>query len=228
MDRRTKDYIRQLMQTALTAPDPNQRRVAAITAKQLMDEDARRPEAHAIAPSYLDASPSPVAPSNTLHLDQVHPPITGDYVQPSIPPSRILIVPNVPLVPPGGAASDPARLDFSAAGGCDNGIVIGMKGSVRDDTAGVEAAGEYEYASIEVQITFNDSENIITDGEAASWVRYSDLFSPGQRNEFPIYREISPSDKMFFRWRNMQPAGEGNSLQPSLALLFRQKRYPGT
>jgi hypothetical protein len=144
-----------------------------------------------------------------------------------IPPSRILVVPGVPSVAP-GTTSDPARIDFTAAGGCDNALIVGIHGTARDDTAGVEQAENYEYATCELQATFNDSENLVTDGEAATFVPYSDLFSPGQREPFPICRMISATDKMFFRWRNTQPAETGNTLTPTLTLLVLRIPYPGS
>lgn len=247
MDPQTTAYVEQLVRTSLTAHDPNQRRQAASQAQQILQVQAAngrvqeapsagRPMVHQNqrmqpGPSAIDPLSfrgSPQSPTSMVHLDQVHPPILGQYITPMVPPSRVLTVPGVPLVPPGGVASDPAFLDFTAAGGCDNGLIIGMHGCAVDNTAGVEAAGEYEYATMEVQITFNDSENIITDGEAASFVPYCDLFSPGQRNPFPIMRAVSATDKMFFRWRNTQPLATGNSMQPSLTFLFLRTPYPGS
>lgn len=168
----------------------------------------------------------PVPPSSMVHLDQIHPPIIGNYNEPSIAPSRILVVPGIPSVDP-DSDSTTTKLDFTAQGGCDNGLLIGMHGTVLDDTAGVEAAGNYEYGSIELQATFNDDENIITDGERATFVKYSDLFTPGDRTPFPILRAVSSTDSMFFQWRNTQPAATGHTLQPSLMFYFLRGVYPG-
>lgn len=240
MDPVLQQTLLQLVTDSRTNPDANVRRVAAAQAQMLLQGQAAvdprgnvfrgggpgRGQATPHPAGYQPRAEMPSPPSSMIHLDQIHPPIPGSYLQPLTPPSRILTVPAIPTVAP-GTTSDPAKLDFTAAGGCDNGLLIGMIGCVRDDTPGVQSAGEYQYATLELQATFNDSENIITNGEAASFVAYCDLFSPGDREPFPLMREVSATDTMFFRWRNTQPAGTGNPLTPSLTFLFLRKDYPG-
>lgn len=220
MNQERLNQIEHLMRIAGTDPDSTQRRIAFTEATNLLAqyraEVARGADVLAPEPQRMHA---PVPPRGTHQLAQLHPPILGNYLEPMVPPTRILTVPGVPTVAPQETTAQ-AKLDFSAAGGCDQGFLIGMHGNVRDDTAGVQNAGFYEYASIELEMSFNDGEFLITNGEQASFAPYCDLFSPGQRTPFPIYRQVSSSDSMFFRWRNVQPAGTGNTLQPSLTFLF--------
>lgn len=248
IDERLRQQLLQLIYTSRTNPDPNARRVAADQAAMMLrdiDTVAQgrlaqgggvRPQAEAWGPRSIrpDAqrpqAPSgsmqaPQAPTSMYQLSDIHPPIVGNFNEPMIAPSRILVVDGIPAVAP-QTTSDPAKLDFTAAGGCDNGILIGMHGTVVDNTPGVEQAGNYEYGSIELQATFNDTENLITNGENATFVRYSDLFTPGDRTPFPILRTISATDSMFFQFRNTQPI-DGNTLQPSLMFYFLRLDYPG-
>ncbi len=246
MDQRTLQYVEQLVRASTSNPDANVRRTAAVEAQQILQvaagagralppgagapavHTAQRMQPGPTANDPLGFQGGPRAPTNMVHLSAVHPPILGQYISPMVPPSRVLTVPGVPTAIAPGTTSDPARLDFTAAGGCDNGLIIGMHGCVTDQTAGVESAENYEYATMELQATFNTEENIITDGEAASFVPYCDLFSPGQRDVFPLMRAVSATDIMTFRWRNTQPVATGNPLTPTLTFLFLRVPYPGT
>lgn len=247
MNAETIAYYNRLAVIASTDRDPNRRRAAiaeltqatangAAEARAAESQGGGRPLPHVqqamqrqpmVDPLRYDGR-GPQVPQNTVHLDQVHPPILGQYITPMIPPSRIITFPDLPVDLPPGDTSDKARLDFDAAGGCDNAIIIGMHGCVVDTEPGIEAAGDYEYATCELQLTFNDSENLITDGEAASFVPYCDLFSPGDRSMFPLVRAISATDKMFATWRNTQPVATGRPITPSLTLFLLRVPYPGT
>lgn len=178
----------------------------------------QRPQAGPIHPE--QAFPrAPAIPQSMIDPRQQHPPELGNYVLPTIPPQRILTVSGIgPVLPQQDNVT--ARLDFTAAGGCDSGFIVGVKGTVFDSAAGFESAGEYEYATFAFQMLFNDSENLITDGSVASFVAYSDVFSPGQREFFPIYRRVSSTDILNFRFRNLQPLVGGNPLQGSLSFAF--------
>jgi hypothetical protein len=204
------EQIRELVRASYTHRDPRVRREAIERASRLLDVVCEQPEAR---------FPRTNVPGNVTPVGPLHPPMPGYYLQCQIPPDKILTVPDVPLVQP-GTISEIARLNLSAQAGCKRGILIGVHGTVRDDTAGVEDAGAYEYASMGVEISFNGDENIITDGEAISFAPYSDMFSPGDRLAFPIYRPVSDNDRLVFRWQNFQPAATGNALQPSLTFLF--------
>lgn len=206
---------------SISHPDPAQRISAGQEAGRLLSlleqgGGIQAPQAHPTGAQAIAVPQSMVPPG------QLHRPIVAAYVDPSIPPSRILTVPGIVAVGP-ATTSAQARLDFTAASGCDEGLIIGIKGCVVDSTAGVEQAGNYQYATMSVQMLFNDSENLVTDGESASFVPYCDLFSPGQRNMFPIYREVSSTDIMTFRWQNTQPLATGNTLTPSLTIMFLRK-----
>jgi len=203
------ETVRDLVRAAHSHPDPRARRGA-------IDQAARRLDALCADHSRF---PRENVPDNVTPVGPLHPPLRGQFVQCQIPPQLILTVPDVPLVQP-GTVSEIARLNLSAQAGCKRGVLIGVSGTVRDDTAGVESAGAYEYASIGVEISFNGNENLITDGEAISFVPYSDLFSAGRATAFPFYRPVSDNDKLVFRWQNFQPAATGNALQPSLTFLF--------
>ena len=208
--------LRDLMRLARNSRDPEERAYAFAEATRISEQIAATP------PPVGPEPPRTQTPMGMVGATQQHPPLTGSFVQPQIAPSRILTVSGIPIAAPGGVATAPAKLDFSASGGCEDGLLIGMFGSVADFTAGVEAAGNFEYAAIELQATFNDNENIVTDGEAASFVRYSDLFSPGSDRSFLIMRRVKATDVMNFRWRNTQPAATGRAIQPSLSFSFRR------
>lgn len=245
MDPRFNEYLRQTHHRSLYHADAATRRAASLETMQLLERMQRagvRPDASmlpglpgsqegATAPLHRygpgPGERPPATPNNTVHLAQLHPPISGDYVIPLTPPSRILTVPDIPAVLP-ATTSVRVRLDFSAVGGCDNALIIGMAGCSVDNTAGVESAESYEYCTMEVQITFNDVENIVTDGEAASFVPFSHLFTPGDSAAmYPLMRDISSTDIMIFQFRNTQPLATGNTLQPSLSLNIRQRDTHG-
>ena len=235
MNREQLAYLARLQHQSLNDPNPANRKAAAMEAFRMTSSAAASSRADAqdwpgrellhrggqVGPPSdgRQLMPSPRMPTSMVDPNQLHPPVFANYVTPSMPGSRILTVPGIAPVPP-GSDSLQARLDFTASGGCDNGMIIGMKGCVVDNTPGVEAAGNYEYASMSVQITFNDNENIITDGESASFVPFCDLFSPQDSQWLPIMRIVSSTDIMTFRFRNTQPAGTGNTLVPGITVLF--------
>ena len=235
MNREQLEYLARLQHQSLNDPNPVNRKGAAMEAQRIVNGAATQARGQAqswpgpellrtggqVGPPLTAPARPPQMPTSMVDPNQLHPPVFANYVTPSMPGSRILTVPGIAPVPP-FSTSLQARLDFTASGGCDNGMIIGVKGCVRDDTPGVESAGNYEYASIAVQMTFNDNENIVTDGESQSFVPYCDLFSPDDSSWLPFYRLVSSTDIMTFRFQNLQPLATGNTLQPSLTFLFRR------
>lgn len=143
-----------------------------------------------------------------------HAPLPGGFVQPIFAPDCYLVVANIPAVAPGGAASTPRVLEFKSGPG----LIIGMRGTVLDNTPGAEAAGRLEMASIGVQATWNNGRtNIITNGENPDYIRYSDLFADGVQWT-PFLRFARSCDAITFTWQNVRTAGP--DLEPTLSLAF--------
>lgn len=159
---------------------------------------------------------------SVINTDQIHPPNPSDFIIPLIAPSRYLTVPNIEPVAPESISAG-SRLEFSAGGGW----LIGWRGIARDDTAGVEAAGPYEQATLGVRMFINDGEELITNGLAADFVTFAELF-PESSQWAPILRRVDVKDILNVFFQNFQPALTGNDLTPRLTFAFWREKYPGT
>lgn len=222
MDHRTQSRIAQLLHTARTSPD------AHISQRCLRQARALSQSSHFQSTGGGDhytggaSRPGPVVPHSVINSDQIHPPNEADFIQPLMAPSRYLVVPAIPAVAP-GTTSPGERLEFSAGGGW----LIGWRATATDFTAGVEAAGPFEQASMGVRIFLNDGEELITNGTAADFARFSELFGDAVQWS-PIMRRVDVKDVMNLQFQNFQPAATGNTLQPSVTFAFWREKYPGT
>jgi hypothetical protein len=138
-------------------------------------------------------------------------------------PSRWLVVPGIPAVPPNSDTTAGIRLEFSAGGGW----LIGWRGRVGNlAAAGVISADDSDQRSIGVRMFLNDGENLITNGIGADFAPFTDLFADAVQWS-PIMRRVDVKDVLNFAFRNFQPAG-GDTLTPSLTFAFWREKYPGT
>lgn len=129
-------------------------------------------------------------------------------------PSRYLTVAGITALAP--QATVAARLEFGGGAGW----LIGMRGIAVDLTAGVFACGPLEQATYEVQISFNDREPLITNGNNAAFINYQEVFGSLAGAEWaPFMRYVKQNDVLQFIFRNRQPAG-GNTLTGSLSFAF--------
>ncbi len=149
-----------------------------------------------------------------------HVPDFGPYLQPWKPSSRILIVGNIPLVLP-GVITAPVQLRFDGPG---PGVVSGLRGTAIDFTVGAFAAGQFEAATMGVEMQINDNEVLTTNGQNFDFARFSDLFVPGATTWFPFERRVRSTDIMNFRFQNFQPVVGGVGIQPTFALSFISDR----
>lgn len=161
-------------------------------------------------------------PHSQIQLDQVHPPLAGDYCQPILAPSRILVVPDIPTVAP-QAVSPGERLEFSAGGGW----LIGWRGSSIDFTAGAFRVDALTMATLQVRMWINDGEELVTNGRGTDFVSFLDVFPP-TGHYGPILRRVDVKDILNFQFRNIQPVAGGATLRPTLAFMFWREKYPGT
>lgn len=164
-------------------------------------------------------------PHSNIPMSAVHPPLAGDYNQPMLAPSRILVVQDIPSVDPQDT-SPGEKLEFSSGGGW----LIGWRGTVADWTQGAFRVDALTQHSIGVQCSVNaGDEQLITNGESFDFVRYSDIFPIAAMNYAPILRRIDVKDSLFFNFRNFQPlaAAGGHALTPTLAFQFWREKYPG-
>ena len=211
--------IQRLLQIAKTSPHPSTAQSAFSRARDLMSQAD-----HSQGAGLTGGATRPLAPvpHSVIQTDQIHPPNSGDFIQPLMAPSRYLVVPAIPAVAP--ATDSPGEtLRFSAGGGW----LIGWRATAIDFTAGIEAAGEFEQASMGVRIFLNDGEEIITNGTSADFARFSDLFGAAVQWS-PLMRRVDVKDVMSLQFRNFQPAASGSTLQPSVTFAFWRERYPGT
>ena len=221
MDQATANRCSQLLQCARTpGMNPAIVQSALREARALIDADAHQMYP---APSGGGSLVQGV-PHSTIQLDQVHPPAAGDYIQPLMAPSRFLVVPDLPDIPPDTTVTG-FVLDFSAGGGW----LIGWQGIVADfTTVGAFAAGELEQASMGVKAFLNDGEELITNGVSADFVPFANVFR-SDTNYSPIMRRVDSTDRMFFEFRNFQPAVQGaQTLRPAIVFAFWREKYPGT
>jgi hypothetical protein len=161
-------------------------------------------------------------PHNQIQMDQVHPPLAGDYCQPMLAPSRILVVPDIPAVGP-QQATPGERLEFSAGGGW----LIGWRGTAIDYTPAAFRSDQLTQASIGVRMFINDGEELITNGLGTDFARFSDLFPPAGQYA-PILRRVDVKDILNLQFYNFQPLATGADLQVSVAFQFWREKYPGT
>lgn len=162
-------------------------------------------------------------PHNQIQMDQVHPPLAGDYLQPMLAPSRVLVVPDIPTVEPASVSAG-ERLEFSAGGGW----LIGWRGTAIDFTPGGYRVDMLTQATCQVRMWINDGEELITNGMGFDFASFSDLFPPGMLYA-PILRRVDVKDILNLQFRNIQPNIDGSAdLQPTMAFLFWREKYPGT
>jgi len=164
-------------------------------------------------------------PHSNIPMDAVHPPLAGDYCQPMLAPSRILVVQDIPAVAP-QQTTPGERLEFSSGGGW----VIGWRGTVADLTVGAFRVDALTQWSIGVRASVNaGDEQLITNGETFDFVRYSDLFPVASFNYAPLLRRMDVKDTLFFNFRNFQPVAQdgGHTLYPTLSFQFWREKYPG-
>lgn len=168
---------------------------------------------------YGDAYPATV-PHSTIQADQIHPPLNGDYIEPMLAPSRLLVLRNTPTVPV-QTDSNQVDLEFAAGGGW----LIGWRGIAVDFSAGAFAAGRLEQATMGVRMFLNDGEDLITNGQAADFAPFLTIFGESV-SMTPILRRVDPKDSLHCIFRNFQPAG-GSALRPFVTFAFWREKYPG-
>lgn len=136
--------------------------------------------------------------------------------------NHIVVVPSIPLCPAGETVA--GRVEFRTGGkrtrDCDTIHIIGMRGSVVDDTPGSQDAGPYELASMGLQIKTSQGLDWVTNGSNADFVKYSDLFQNSMQF-FPLGIDLPTSEILHFLWQNTQPSATGDDLQASLAFFCR-------
>ena len=165
--------------------------------------------------------PYPIPTDRAVQLDQVHPPASADFIEPMMAPSRLMVLPQTPVVAP-AATTAPIRLEFSAGGGW----LIGWRCIAVDVTPGAQASGRLEQATGAVRMFINDGEELITNGTGADFASLLTVFGPNT-NSTPIMRRMDVKDNLFLLFRNNQTAG-GSSLQFFTTFYFWRERYPGT
>jgi len=150
------------------------------------------------------ATPFPHRLRRETHIETIASPII------EVRPNQIITVPGLGAIPPGD--DQPGRCEFRTT----RTIILGIRGSSRNDTVGSEAAGAYEQASMAFQMMLEGGLQLITNGRTADFVRYSDLF-PDTSQFLPFWLELPPASIMSFIFRNLQPVATGDDLTPSLA-----------
>jgi len=174
---------------------------------------------HARNNGYADSYPATV-PHTTIQADQIHPPLDGDYIEPMLAPSRLLVLPDTPDVD-AGDTSNQVDLEFSAGGGW----LIGWRGIAVDFTPGAGAAGRFESAAMAVRMFLNDGEELITNGRAADFAPFLTIFGESV-SMTPILRRVDVKDTLHCLFRNLQPAG-GSTLRPFVTFAYWREKYPG-
>lgn len=164
-------------------------RIADLIAQRCAGED----EALAQGPTLADK------------VGKAHPPLPGYIVAPVMAPSRLLTFSNIAPVL-FGETSLPYKMSFEAG----NGWLIGMRGSVVDQT------GFVWRSSIGLQLEINDGDQLITDGERATFVNYDDLFTASQVY-FPLRRYVTNNDNLYASFQNFST---DTDLTPTLTLFF--------
>lgn len=143
---------------------------------------------------------------------------------------HLVVVPDIVAIDPGDQSSG-LRVQFRTGGrrtaNCKTVKVIGMRGSVRDDTAGSQAAGDYELASMSLQIRTQEGYCYVTNGETDDFATMWDLF-----RDNPVYDldVIVPTDEIWYvTFQNNQPVATGHALTPSLTFecLIPNEYRPG-
>lgn len=217
MDERSHGNINDLLNRAASVRDPVKAQHAFHRARSLMQQ------CQVPGPYTGGYTREPACvPHSNIQMDAVHPPLAGDYCQPMLAPSRILVVEDIPAVEP-QQTTPGERLEFSAGGGW----IIGWRGSAIDYTTGAFRVDALTQASIGVRLTFNGEEEIITNGQSLDFVRYSDVF-PATMNYAPMLRRVDVKDILITQCRNYQPAAPlGHTLNPTLAFQFWREKYPG-
>lgn len=143
-----------------------------------------------------------------------HPLAAGGVVKTLLPPTAYLVVPNIPTVA-ATLTSQPVVFEFR-----EPGLIIDIRGTIRDDTAGDEAAGLLEAASVGVQIAFRQGKHhIVRSDTDEAFVLYSDLMVADGGRWSPLIRYVDSCDNVTLRWQNTRLAG-GPTLRPSLTFGF--------
>jgi hypothetical protein len=147
-----------------------------------------------------------------------------DAVQLMSNANHIVVVPDVPAVLPGTDSNPASRIEFRTGGkrtaNCVTVYIIGISGSVFDSTPGSEDAGDYEMATMAFSLKTSQGLDFVTNGQAADFVRYKDIFK-GSQAFFPMGVTVPTSELLYVVFRNLQPAATGHTLNPSLTFFCR-------
>lgn len=164
-----------------------------------------------------------VLPHTVIQQDQVHPPATGDYIEPLMAPSRYLVVPQLSPAATVAPASDsvPVTLQFSSGGGW----LIGWRGLAVSFANGAFSAGPVEQATLGVRMWINDGEELITNGLNADYAPFATIFGQSVSST-PIMRRVDVKDILNLQFRNFQPV-DGVAMRPFITFSFWREKYPG-
>lgn len=137
-----------------------------------------------------------------------HPPGSGlaalSHVQALPAPTQYLIARSGDMAPQ--AESNPIRVPFDTGGGL---ITQWFGSAVTFDPGGYDA-GDVIQHSTEVQLSFNDREQVVTNGSNVAWLPFT-AFRPGW---LPLVRIVGNRDQLIVRCRNQQP----NVVPPSVTI----------
>ena len=148
---------------------------------------------------------------NALPQAYNHPPANpaGGAVQPTIAPTRWMVVPNIPILA-AGAVSPTQRLDFGGGAGW----IVGMRGITFDTVAAT--SGQFEQACTTLRAFFNTGEELFTNGQGLAFASFGTIFTAGVQWS-PMLRRVSSTDVLNFQFQNISPGG---TFQPALSLGF--------
>lgn len=187
--------------------------------------DASQPHARApmIQPQEMVAElPQIVAPTQWPPVVDArnHPPAYAQTVQPMLSPDLWLVVPNIPVVTAGNQ-SGALQFDFSLG----NGIIIGIRGSAQiADLDPPNNAPVGLTNQIQLRLSINGSEFLMSNGGGADWVSFSDLFGGDAVQWTPVNRRVLSSDKLQVEFNNLNQ--NAVDIQPTLVLAYRRLPMP--
>lgn len=155
-------------------------------------------------------TPSELAAS----MGESHPALARALPDVQVVPTRYIRTPLRTVL--AGEAEAQTQVDFSGNG---PGFLIGHRGTaVRNDLFGSDEVTESP-AAAGVRMFFNGGENLMTDGESAQFVPFSDLY-PSAESFAPLLRFVRNTDKLTVRFVNFAPSTSAIEIIPSVTFAF--------
>lgn len=155
-------------------------------------------------------TPSELAAS----MGESHPALSRALPDVQVVPTRYIRTPLRTAI--AGEAEAQTQVDFSGNG---PGFLIGHRGTaVRRDLFGSDEVVEAA-AVAGVRMFFNGGENLMTDGESAQFVPFSDIYASSE-SFAPLLRFVRNTDKLTVRFINFAPSTSSIEIVPSVTFAF--------